>query len=142
MLFQVFKLAALVVRGPKEEIPPFTLGMNSVTLPSAEVLSAVTCVQHFVREPMFTQRSFFTENGVAMLNSAIASASSVCTQVSYNPWSSLKHHSNRSVASELSASYEVVIGRRENGEATWSGCSLLPKLRLTSRVKLDPRWAL
>ena len=86
--------------------------LDSVAVPAEEVLSVVTCVQHFVREPDFTQRSFFTENGLALLNAAISSSGEVSSQANYNPWSGLKVHSKRAAIRELSQSYEVVMGRR------------------------------
>ena len=47
----------------------------------------ITCVQDFVRDPFFTQKSFFSERGVAMLKDAVAVADSVIVSEKFKPWS-------------------------------------------------------
>ena len=71
-------MTALFQRGPAEEIPRFQINLDRVTIDRRAIDSAVCCVQSFVRDPLFTQRDFFTDNGISMLRSAVNVAGSVC----------------------------------------------------------------
>ena len=64
-------MTALFQRGPAEEIPRFQINLDRVTIDRRAIDSAVCCVQSFVRDPLFTQRDFFTDNGISMLLSAV-----------------------------------------------------------------------
>ena len=57
--FQVFPLTALVVRGPSELHPVFTLSLDGVAINHEDKNGAVACDQDFVRHPVFTHRKFF-----------------------------------------------------------------------------------
>ena len=77
--FQVYRLAALISKGPRTILNAFTIDLSGIVLPESDVLSAITCVQHFVRDAHFSRRSCFTEKGVESLRQAISSSSSVRT---------------------------------------------------------------
>ena len=64
LCFQVSRLAALFVKGPKSSLNAFTIDLSDIVLPESDVLSAITCVQHFVKDTHFSRRSFFMEKGV------------------------------------------------------------------------------
>ena len=51
---QVFQSTTLVVRGPLESHPTFTVSRNGVTIDHEEVKIAVACVQDFVGYLLFT----------------------------------------------------------------------------------------
>ena len=78
--FQVFQLTALVVRGPEESHPIFTVFLDSVAINHEKVNGAVEGVLDFVRNRLFTQKNFFSETGVSMLN-PVAAADVFLTQL-------------------------------------------------------------
>ena len=57
--FQIVQLTALVLKGPSELHPVFTVSLNGIALSHEKVNGAVACVQDLVRHPLFTQRIFF-----------------------------------------------------------------------------------
>ena len=75
--FQVFQFTALVVRGPSTLHPLFTVSLDGVAIDHEKVKGTVACVQDFVRRPLFTQRNFFSETGISMLNTAVTAADAV-----------------------------------------------------------------
>ena len=74
---QVFQLTALLVKSPSELHPVFTVSLIGVAIDHKKVNGAVACVQGFVRQPLFTQRNFFSETGISMINTAVAAADAV-----------------------------------------------------------------
>ena len=66
-----------MVRGPSELHPLFTVSLNGVPIYHEKVRGAVACVQDFVRRPLFTQRSSFSETGISMLHFAVTAADAV-----------------------------------------------------------------
>ena len=75
--FQIFQLAALVVKGPSELHSVFIVSLNGNAISHEQVKVAVACVQDFVRHPLITQKNFFSETGISMLNTVITAADSV-----------------------------------------------------------------
>ena len=67
---QVFQLTALFVRDPSELHPVFIVFPDGVAIDKKKVKGAVASVQDFVCHPLFTQRNFFPETGIGMLNTA------------------------------------------------------------------------
>ena len=49
----------------------------------------MACVQDFVRHPLFTQRSFFSETGISMLNTAVTAADAVRNSARFDPWGAI-----------------------------------------------------
>ena len=84
--FQIFQLTASVVKGPSELHPVFTVSLNGVAIIHEKVKGAVACVQIFVRHPLFTQRNFFSETRISMLNTAITAADPVRNSSQSDPW--------------------------------------------------------
>ena len=82
------------------------------------------CVQSFVRDPLFTQRDFFTDNGISLLLSAVNVAGSVCEDSMYDPWTIICAEGYAAVISDLKRSYDVVVVRRKDARDTserWFG---------------------
>ena len=46
----------------------------------------MACVQDFVRHPLFTQRSFFSETGISVLNTAVTAADAARNSSRVYPW--------------------------------------------------------
>ena len=57
--FQTFQLTALVVKGPSELHPFFTVSLSGVAISHEKVKGAVACVQDFLRHPLSTQTKLF-----------------------------------------------------------------------------------
>ena len=87
--FQVFQLTALVVRGPSKLHPVFTVSLDGLAISHEEVNGEIACVQDFVRHHVFTQRNFFSETGISMLNIAVAVADAVGNSFDFDPWGAL-----------------------------------------------------
>ena len=111
---QVFRLTPLLVRGVVETIPPFTVDLQGVSIPRLVVSACFSCVQHFVRSPLFTQRGFFTDAGVGLLQTAIETADGVCSSASHIPWKSVMLKSSSKVISELTRCHNTVISLRKS----------------------------
>ena len=117
-------MTTLFQRGPAEEIPRFQLNLDRVTIDHRSIDSAICCVQSFVREPLFTQRDFFTDSGISMLRSAVNVAGSVCENSVYDPWTVFSAEEYAAVLCDLKRAYDVVVVRRKDARDTserWFG---------------------
>ena len=111
-------MTALFQRGPAEEVPRFQLSLDRVTIDQRSIDSAVFCVQSFVRDPLFTQRDFFTDNGISMFLSAVNVAGSVCEDSVYDPWTVISPEGYAAVVADLKRAYDVVVVRRKEARDT------------------------
>ena len=119
-------MTALFQRGPADEIPRFHLNLDRVTLDHRTIDSAICCVQSFVRDPLFTQRDFFTANGISMVLSAVNVAGGVCEDSVYDPWAVISPEVYAAVVADLKKAYDVVVVRRTDARDTserWFGVS-------------------
>ena len=107
-------MSALFQRGPAEEIPRFHLNLDRVTIDHRSIDSAICCLQSFVRDLLFTQRNFFTDNRLSMLLSAINVAGSVCEDSVYDPWVVISPEGYAAVVADLKRAYDVVVARRKD----------------------------
>ena len=87
--FQIFQLTALVVKGPSELHPVFTVSLDVVAVDHEQVKGAVACVQDFVPHPLFTQSNFFSETGIRMLNTAVTATDVVRSTAKFDPWGAM-----------------------------------------------------
>ena len=78
-----------MVKGPSELHPVCTVSLDEVAIDHEKVKGAVACVQDLVRHPLFTQRNFFSETGINMLNTAVAAANAVRYNSGFDPWGQL-----------------------------------------------------
>ena len=86
--------------------------------------SAICFVQSFMRDPLSTQRDFFTDNGISILPSAVNVAGSVCEDSVYDPWAVVSAEGYAAVVSDLKRAYDVVVVRRRGARDTserWFG---------------------
>ena len=92
---------------------------------SCETVERVfTYVQHFIRDTIFTQKSYFSDCGVAMVREAVAVADSVIVSEELNPWSVFGDVCNHQVASDLQSCLKKVVIRRKTSRDTserWFG---------------------
>ena len=112
MPFQVFQLTALALRGPLVSGEKFTVKLDRVAIREDIVRGVLLCVQDFVRDPVFTQRSFFSETGVEMLSEAAAISDSITSSCFYVPWSAVESESSARIISDLKTCFEKALERR------------------------------
>ena len=94
LLFQVFPLTILVIRGPASRGEKFIVSFDRVAIKKEDVRGVLLCLQVFVRSPHSTQRSFFSESGLTMLSESFATADSITPYPVYAPFSVVlwSHH--------------------------------------------------
>ena len=78
-----------MVKEPSELHPIFTVSLNAVAIDHEQVKGAVACVPDFLRHPLFTQRNFFSDSGIRMLNTAVISADSIRNSSKFDHWGAL-----------------------------------------------------
>ena len=101
-----------MVRGPSEVHPVFTVSLNGVAIDQEKVKGAVACVQDSVRHPLFTQRIFFSETGMSMLNTAVTAADPVEHSSKFDPWGAIGVEAGPVVA-DLKSCREKIVSRRK-----------------------------
>ena len=123
-LLQVYQMTTLFLRDAVEELPANTVNLNGIGLRHRLVEKSIACVQDFVRSPRFTQRDFFSDNGVNLLVSAVNAAGSVRDQSTYEPWASVLPDSYEATLVDLRKVYDVLVVRRKEARDTserWFG---------------------
>ena len=110
VLLQIFQLTALVVSS--ELHPVFTVSLNGVAIDHEKVRVAVACVQDFVRHTLFTQRNFFSETGISMLNTAVTATDAVQNSARIDPWGAIGVEAG-SVLAVLKSCREKFLSRRK-----------------------------
>ena len=108
----MFQLTALVVRGPSEFHPVFTVLLDGVAIDHEKVMGAVACVQDFVRHPLFTQRSFLSETGISTLNTDVTATDAVRNSDRFDPWGAIDVEAGPVVADSKSCREKVLSQRR------------------------------
>ena len=109
--FQIFQLTALVVKGPSELHPVFTVSLNGVAVSHERVKGAVACVQDFVLHPLFTQRYFFSETGISTQNTAVTPADAVRNSSKFDPCGAIDVEAGPVIA-DLKSRREKNLSRR------------------------------
>ena len=132
MSFQVFQLTALALRGPLPAGEKFTVNLDRVAIREDIVRGVLLCVQDFVRDPVFTQRSFFSETGVEMLSEAAAISDSITSSSLYVPWSAVETESSAHIIADLKACFETAVERRRVVKDTSEQWYRLGAVRLSS----------
>ena len=88
------------------------MNLDRVAIREDIVRGVLLCVQDFVRDPVFTQRSFFSETGVEMLTEAAAISDSITSTSLYVPWSAVETESSPRLMSDLRECFEKAVERR------------------------------
>ena len=100
-----------MVNGPSDMHPMFTVSLDGVAIDHEKVKGAVACVQDFVRHPSFTQRSFFSETGIGMLNTAATAADAVRNSAHFDPWGAIDVEAGP-VINDLKSCREKILSQR------------------------------
>ena len=88
------------------------MNLDRVAIREDIVRGVLMCVQDFVRDPVFTQRSFFSETGLEMLSEAAAIADSITSSSLYVRWSEVETESSARIISDLKSCFEKAVERR------------------------------
>ena len=112
LFFQVFQLTALIVRGPVTCGGRFVINLDRVMICTDEVHSAILCVQDFVRSPHFTQRTFFSDSGIAMLTESAAISDRITHSAVFEPWSHVEPTSCFQVVADVCGCVKQALDRR------------------------------
>ena len=100
-LLQVYQLTTLFLRDSVEDLPAFTVKLTGIGLSRRVVEKSIACIQDFVRSPRFTQRNFFSDNGVNLLMSAVSAAGSMRDQSTCEPWASVLPDGHEAILVDL-----------------------------------------
>ena len=76
------------------------------------VRGVLLCVRGFVRDPVFTQRSIFSETGVETLSGAAAISDSITSSSLYETWSKVDRKSSGRFIADLKTFFEKALDRR------------------------------
>ena len=100
------------MKGPSELHPVFTVSLNGVAIVLEQVKGTVACVQDFVRHPLFTQRNFFSETGISMLNTAVTAADAGRSIVRFDPWGAIGVEAGPVIANSKSCRGKIESRRK------------------------------
>ena len=92
---------------------PFNINLDRVAISREAVEGVITCVRDFVRDPLSTQKSFFSDSGVAMLKDVVDVLDSVIVSEELNLWSVSGDECKQQVVSGLQPCQEKVLLRRK-----------------------------
>ena len=101
-----------MAKGPSELHPVFTVSMDGIAIDNEKVKGAVACVQDFVRHPSFTQRSFFSETGISMLNTAVTAADAIRNSARFDPWGAIDLEADPFII-DLKSCREKILSQRK-----------------------------
>ena len=98
-----------MAKGPSDLHPTFTASLNGVAIDHEKVKGAVVCVLDFVRHPMFTQKNFFSETVISMLNTAVTAADAVRNSSKFDPWGVISAEAGPVIAGLKSCREKTVL---------------------------------
>ena len=82
----MFQLTTLFLPDSVEDLPNFSVNLDEVALNKRLIGSSIAYVQSFVRSSRFTQRDYFSDNGIGLLTSTVTAAGNILEESSYMPW--------------------------------------------------------
>ena len=118
MIFQVFQLTTLLIRGSATSGKKFIVVLDRLAISEEEMRGVLLCVPDFVRSPSFTQRSFFSESGVTMLSESVSIADSITSGAIYAPWNFVETACAGQVIIDLHACWDRLVLRRRTAKDT------------------------
>ena len=133
----MFQMTTLFLRDSFEELPAFTVSLDGIALSRRLVEKSIACIQDFVRSPRFTQRVFFSDNGLNLLVSAIDAAGSMRDQSTCEPWANVLPDGYEATLDDLKKAYDVVVVRRKEARDTskrWFGLRSLESSEVGSHL--------
>ena len=100
------------MRGPVTIGERFIINLDGVMICEDAVQSPILCVQDFVRSPHFTQRSFFSDSGIAMLTESAAICERIRQSAVFEPWSDVESASRSQVVVDVCRCVSEALDRR------------------------------
>ena len=95
------------------ELSVFTVSLNGIALNRRVVETSIACAQSFVRSPRFTQRDFFSDNGINLLVFAVNAAGSMRDQLTCELWANVLPEGYEATLVDLRKAYDAVVVRRK-----------------------------
>ena len=117
-----------MVKVPSELHSVFTVSLDGVAIDHEKVKGAVACVQDFVRHPLFTQRSFFSETGISMLNTAVTAADAVRKSNRFDPWGAINVETGPVIADLKSCREKILSPRKAVKDTRWFSAETVASL--------------
>ena len=114
----MFQITTLFLRGSVEELPAFTVNLDGVALNRRVVEKSIACTQSFLRSPRFTQRDFFSDNGISLLVFVVKVAVSIRDQSTSEPWANVLPKGCEATLVDLRKAYDAVVVKRKDAEDT------------------------
>ena len=112
LVFQVFQLTALIVRGPVTCGGRFINNLDRVMICEDDVHSAIFSVQDFIGSPHFTQRNFFSDSGIAMLAESASISDRMAHSAVFEPCSHAETTSCSHVVADVCGCVKEDLDRR------------------------------
>ena len=111
-------MKTLFLQDSVEELPAFAVSLDGLALNRRVVETSIACVQSFVRSPRFTQRDFFSDNGITLLVSAVNAAGSLRDISTCEPWANVLPEGCQANLFDLKKAYDAVVVRRKDARDT------------------------
>ena len=92
--------------------------LNGFALSRRVVEQSIACVQSFVRSPRFTQRDFFSDNGIILLLFAVNAAGSMREHSTYELWVNVLPEGYEATLVDLRKAIDAVVVRRKEARDT------------------------
>ena len=105
-----------------EELPAITVSLDGVALNRRLVETSIACVQSFARSPRFTQRNFFSDNGINLLVPAVNAAGSVRDKSTCEPCANVLPEGYEATLVDLKKAYDAVVVRQKDARDTSERC--------------------
>ena len=117
-------MTTLFLRDSVEELPVLTVSLHGIALNRRVLEKSIACIQCFVRSPHFTQRDFFSDNGISLFVSAVNIAGSIRDQSTCEPWANVLPEGFEATLVDMRKAYDAVVVRRYEApdtSETWFG---------------------
>ena len=114
----MFQITTLFLRDSVEELRAFTVSLNGVALNRRVVEKSNACIQDFDRPFRFTQRDFFSNNGISLFVSGVNVAGSIRDQSTCEPWANALPEGYEVTSVDLRKAYDAVVVRRKEARDT------------------------
>ena len=101
-----------------EELPAFSESLDGVHLNRRLAEASIACVKSFVRSPRFTQRDFFSDNGIGLLVSVFKAAGSIREKLTYDPWVNVLPEGYEANVVDLKRAFDAVVVRQKDARDT------------------------
>ena len=95
-----------------EDLLKFSIKLGGFALNNQSTESSVACVQSFVELPRFTERDFFSDNGISLLTSAVIATATLREESSYEPWRNVLPAGYEATVNDLKNAYDAVVVRQ------------------------------